>query len=132
MTTLIPTITPKQLHAAQLRGNRPALLDVRTAAEYRAGHIPGAQRLPVGDLRPDEVTSWFKHAATPRHQEPLYITCRNGTRARQAAECLQLAGITRWCGMTRAGCISIQFREGVKLHVDNLNPRHRRSTRGVT
>jgi hypothetical protein len=41
MATLISTITPEQLHAAQLRGDRPALLDVRTAAEYRAGHIPG-------------------------------------------------------------------------------------------
>jgi len=37
MATLISTITPEQLHAAQLRRDRPALLDVRTAAEYRAG-----------------------------------------------------------------------------------------------
>lgn len=42
MTTAISTITPEQLHAAQLCGHRPALLDVRTAAEYRAGHIPAA------------------------------------------------------------------------------------------
>ncbi len=46
MATQIPTITPEELHAAQLRGDQPALLDVRTAAEYRAGHIPGAQLLP--------------------------------------------------------------------------------------
>jgi rhodanese-related sulfurtransferase len=93
MATPISIITPEQLHAAQLRGDRPALLDVRTAAEYRAGHIPGAQLLPVGELRPDEVTRRFKHTA-PGHQEPLYITCRSGARAQQAAECLQLAGFT--------------------------------------
>ena len=123
MATPISTITPEQLHAAQLRGDRPALLDVRTAAEYLAGHIPGAQLLPVGELRSDEVTRRFIHAA-PEHQETLYITCRSGARAQQAAERLQLAGftnlalveggtqgweqaglivagVTRWCGMAQ-------------------------------
>ena len=93
MATPISTITPEQLHAAQLRGDRPVLLDVRTAAEYHAGHIPGSQLFPIGELRPDEVTRRFKHAAHG-HQEPLYITCRSGARARQAAERLQLAGFT--------------------------------------
>jgi rhodanese-related sulfurtransferase len=93
MATQISTITPEQLHAVQLRGDQPALLDVRTAAEYRAGHIPGAQLLPVGELRPDEITRRFKHAAAG-HAKPLYITCRSGARARQAAELLQLAGFT--------------------------------------
>jgi rhodanese-related sulfurtransferase len=93
MATPISTITPEQLRAAQLRGERPALLDVRTAAEYRAGHIPDAQLIPVGELRPEEVTRRFRHAA-PGHQEPLYITCKSGARARQAAERLQLAGYT--------------------------------------
>jgi rhodanese-related sulfurtransferase len=93
MTTQTPTITPEQLHAAQQRGDMPALLDVRTAAEYRAGHIPGSQLLPVGELRPEEVTRRFKHTA-PGHQEILYITCQSGARARQAAERLQLAGFT--------------------------------------
>jgi hypothetical protein len=69
MATAISTITPEQLHAAQLRGDQPALLDVHTAAEYRASHIPGAQLLPDGELRPDEVTRRFKQAA-PGHQEP--------------------------------------------------------------
>lgn len=79
MATQISTITPKQLHSAQLRGDQPALLDVRTAAEYRAGHIPDAQLLPVGGLSPDKVPRRFEHAS-PGHQEPLYITCRSGAR----------------------------------------------------
>jgi rhodanese-related sulfurtransferase len=93
MATPISTITPEQLHAAQLRGDRPVILDVRTAAEYRAGHIPGAQLYPVEELRPNEVTRHFKHA-DPGRQEPLYITCWSGARARQAAERLELAGFT--------------------------------------
>jgi rhodanese-related sulfurtransferase len=93
MATPISTITPEQLHAAQLRGERPALLDVRTAAEYRAGHIPGAQLIPVGELEPEAITRRFRHAA-PGHHTPLFITCQSGARARQAAEYLQLAGFT--------------------------------------
>jgi len=91
METQISTITPGQLHALQLRGERPALLDVRTAAEYRTGHIPGAQLLPVDELGPEAVARRFDQAA-PGHQEPLYLTCWSGIRARQAAERLQLAG----------------------------------------
>jgi rhodanese-related sulfurtransferase len=93
METLIPTIKPEWLHALQMRGYGPAILDVRTAAEYRAGHIPGAQLVPVEELRPDEVTRRFKHI-TPGSREPIYITCWSGARARQAAERLQLAGFT--------------------------------------
>jgi len=93
MATPIWTIKPDQLHAAQLSGDRPVLRDVRTAAEYRAGHMPGAELLPVGELRPDEVTRRFKHAA-PGHQEPIYISCQSRARARQTAERLQLAGFT--------------------------------------
>jgi len=46
MSTQIATITPKRLHDAQRRGCYSPLLDVRTAAEYPAGHIPGAQLSP--------------------------------------------------------------------------------------
>ena len=93
MATQISTITAEQLHDVQFCGDQPALLDVRTEAEFRAGHLPGAQLLPVGELRPDEVTMRFTHVV-PGYQEPLYITCRSGARARQAAERLQLAGFT--------------------------------------
>lgn len=32
------------------RGGTPQLVDVLPAESYRAGHIPGALSLPVGDL----------------------------------------------------------------------------------
>ena len=51
MSTTVPIVTPEQLHAEQLAGKSPALVDIRTAAEYRAGHIPGAELIP-GDLSP--------------------------------------------------------------------------------
>ena len=50
MPSNISIVTPEQLHAEQLAGKSPALVDVRTAAEYRAGHIPGAQLIPLDEL----------------------------------------------------------------------------------
>jgi rhodanese-related sulfurtransferase len=91
MSTQISTITPAQLHAAQRRGQYTGLLDVRTAAEYRAGHIPGAQLIPVEQLAPEAVAESFKRPALG-HEETLYITCHAGPRAQQAAERLKQAG----------------------------------------
>jgi len=53
MSTQIATITPKRLHDAQRRGCYSPLLDMRTAAEYPAGHIPGAQLNPSEEMAPD-------------------------------------------------------------------------------
>ena len=91
MATQIATITPEQLHAARLGGQDPALIDVRTPAEYRAGHIPDARLIPVVELAPEAVAQRFQRPRLGR-EETLYITCQAGPRARQAAERLQLAG----------------------------------------
>jgi rhodanese-related sulfurtransferase len=93
MSTHTSRITPEQLHAAQRRGQHLALLDVRTAAEYRAGHIPQAQLIPVQALTPNAVASRFERS-TPGREETLYITCQSGVRAEQAAERLKQAGLT--------------------------------------
>jgi rhodanese-related sulfurtransferase len=92
MSTQISIITPEQLHAAQQRGERPALLDVRTAAEYRAGHIPDAQLIPIEELAPGAVVKRFNRP-TPGHEETLYLTCQSGARAEQAAARLKQAGL---------------------------------------
>ena len=91
MQTELTTITPGQLHYEQLYGHRPAVLDVRTHAEYRAGHIPGAKLLPIQEFDPEAVT---EHLGRPHagHQETLYLTCQAGPRAQAAAERLQQAG----------------------------------------
>ena len=48
------TITPAELGA---RKDSPLLLDVRSPAEFAAGHIPGAWNVPVEDVaaRRDEI-----------------------------------------------------------------------------
>ena len=86
-------VTIRQLHAAQLRGESPALLDVRSAAEYRAGHIPGAQLIPIEELVPEAVPRKFNRPCVGSN-ETLYITCQAGPRAQRAAERLRQAGYT--------------------------------------
>jgi len=100
MPTPISTITPRQLHAAQRGGQSPALLDVRSVAEYRAAHIPGAQLIPIEDLAAGAVMKRFRRPALGR-EEPLYITCHTGPRAQRAAQQLQ-----------RAGCVNLALVEG--------------------
>jgi rhodanese-related sulfurtransferase len=91
MSTNISTITPEQLYYKQLYGHRPALLDVRTHAEYRAGHIPEAKHLPLQTLEPHAVPGHFNKPALGG-EETLYLTCQAGPRAQAAAERLQQAG----------------------------------------
>lgn len=60
------------------------LLDVRTAAEYREGHIPGSQNVPLQQL--EEFASM--------EDTPVYVYCRSGARSRQAAAILRSMGYT--------------------------------------
>ena len=93
MSSTIPMVTPEQLHAEQLAGKTPALVDVRTAAEYRAGHIPGAQLITGEELSPATIENRLGRPA-PGRDETLYITCHAGPRAARAAERLRQSGLT--------------------------------------
>ena len=76
------TIPVQDLRAAQERGEY--VLDVRTDAEYREGHVPGATLLPLADLgaRMNEVPK----------DRPVYVICRSGNRSAQASAQLVKAG----------------------------------------
>jgi rhodanese-related sulfurtransferase len=67
------------------------LIDVRTPAEYRAGHVPGAKSLPLDRLTPEAFEIQLPQAELGR-ERPLYLTCHSGQRAEQAATRLQAAG----------------------------------------
>lgn len=62
------------------------LVDVRTSAEYRQGHLVGAVNIPVDQLarRMDEV-------ATDR---PVVLYCRSGARSSRASRFLHSSGIS--------------------------------------
>jgi hydroxyacylglutathione hydrolase len=71
---------------AALRGKGVAVLDVRTVAEWSAGHLPGAVNIPLGEL-PSRVVE------LPRGR-PLVVHCQAGGRAAIAASVLRARGVT--------------------------------------
>src|SRR5438270_13492788 len=56
---------------------KPFLLDVREPWEYAAGHVPGAQLIPLGELE-------ARVAEVPRDQ-PILSICQVGQRSLAAA-----------------------------------------------
>lgn len=77
------------------------LLDVREQDEWDAGHIDGAQHIPLGELG-------ARLAEVPTEQVVVAV-CRSGSRSDRAAKGLRLSGVraenldggvTAW---TRAG-----------------------------
>jgi hydroxyacylglutathione hydrolase len=71
---------------ASLRSKAVAVLDVRTVAEWSAGHLPGAVNIPLGEL-PSRV------GELPRGR-PLVVHCQAGGRAAIAASVLRARGVT--------------------------------------
>ncbi len=64
------------------------LVDVRTADEYRQGHIPGSINIPLSDI------SRIK-SRVPGKDTPLFVHCLSGGRSSQAAAQLKQMGYTR-------------------------------------
>ena len=63
------------------------LLDVRTAEEYRKGHIPGSKNIPLQSI--ETVLSAVRDKNTP-----VFVHCLSGSRSRQAASILGSMGYT--------------------------------------
>lgn len=64
------------------------LLDVRSAGEFRAGHVPGAVNIPVQELprRLKEVGA---------KTQPVVVYCQSGMRSAQAKRLLESNGFTQ-------------------------------------
>jgi rhodanese-related sulfurtransferase len=71
--------------ARQLVASGARLVDVRTPAEFAAGHIPGALNIPVQELEQRMGELEPKHA-------PIVLYCRSGNRSSSAARALKAAG----------------------------------------
>jgi rhodanese-related sulfurtransferase len=95
------SISPIQLHERQLRGEAISLLDVRTPAEHNEVHVPGVQLVPLDRLDPGQLASANGFAK----DRSIYILCRSGNRARQAAEKLEKNGFAE-CHVVEGGTIA--------------------------
>ena len=82
------TITPRQLNVRLQQGEKLHLLDVRTPAEHAEIHVPGVNLVPLDRLDPTTLASVNGFAK----DQALYLFCRSGGRARQAAEKLEKGG----------------------------------------
>ena len=91
MNTSTATVPAQHLHALRAQGENVELIDVRTPAEYRAGHASGAKLVPLDELSPETLS---KHGARPEggRDSTVYLLCKTGSRARQGAERLAKAG----------------------------------------
>ena len=67
-------------------GGECQVIDVREFSEFNSERIADAQLMPLSNFE--------KHAAEIDHGKPVYLMCRSGNRAKQAAERLIRKGFT--------------------------------------
>jgi rhodanese-related sulfurtransferase len=82
-----PFPASKQVSNAELRGlvaKGVRLVDVRTAAEFSAGHIAGSENVPI-DALPAQSVSWDK-------TKPIAVYCATGARSANAYQYLVAQG----------------------------------------
>lgn len=81
----------RQTNAAGLKADLdakkvPVLVDVRTSAEFAAGHVPGALNLPIDTLQ-DHVADLSSYKAGA-----VYVICQSGGRSARGASILASQG----------------------------------------
>jgi rhodanese-related sulfurtransferase len=72
---------------AQLQSSGALVVDVRTASEFAAGHIPGATNVPLDQLQ-NTASSWNKDQA-------IAVYCATGARSANAAAYLAGQGFRK-------------------------------------
>src|SRR3989338_9017655 len=78
-----------QLKARQAKGQPTLLVDVRSAEERLAGHVPGAINLPH-----DQIAARAAELGRHKTDGSLVLYCRSGRRTALAAAALEAQGFT--------------------------------------
>ena len=94
------TITPHQLNDRLQNGEKLHLLDVRTPSEHAEVHVPGVELVPLDRLDADGLA--VKGFA---RNEPVFLFCRTGSRAKQAAQQLEKSGFSQ-CHVVEGGTVA--------------------------
>ncbi len=80
----INQVEPAQVQEMMSHSPRPFLLDVRTAGEYKLGHVIGAELIPLEELS-------TKKSRIPKERDVICI-CASGSRSGSAARQLSSLG----------------------------------------
>ena len=81
-------IKPVDAKASIDAGLNPIIVDVREPYEFKAGHIPGAINLPLGNL------AKLAETQLPDKNALIYLYCRSGARSQSGAMQLVRQGYT--------------------------------------
>lgn len=84
----VPELAPEALAAALDRTPPPQVLDVRTSAEWAAGHVAGAVSVPIGGLKRRLGSLGLDPA------RPVVAICLSAHRSIPAVRLLRAAGFT--------------------------------------
>ncbi len=86
-------ITPTILARKRVEGEDREVIDVRTPVEFREVHVDGARNVPLDTLTPDTC----RHLESGKPGSTLYLICKTGARAKQAAARLEGVGVEDVC-----------------------------------
>jgi phage shock protein E len=67
------------------------IIDVRTAGEFREGHIPGSRNIPLDNIQ-------SRLGEIKKLQKPVITVCRSGARSSMARSVLASGGVTVYNG----------------------------------
>lgn len=81
------TISPQELQQKHEAGENVKLIDVRTPVEFRESHVEFAKNQPLDKLDPTGLMQSLNCG-----DEPVYVMCRSGNRAKQAIDKFHQAG----------------------------------------
>ena len=102
----VPELTVRDLHDMIESGNRPFILDVRSADEYAIANLDGAL-IPLNEL-PDRLSELEAH----RDDAPLVVHCRSGARSAQAVALLRERGFEH----------AVNLKGGILAWSDEVDP----------
>jgi rhodanese-related sulfurtransferase len=88
-----------------------AIIDVREASEFKAGHIPHARNLPAGEL-----TGRVKELEKLK-TKPLLLVCQSGVRSTQACNALHKDGYAQ--AVALAGGMAAWQQAGMPVEKDS-------------
>ena len=83
---MIKKATVNEINEMLNTGGECQVIDVREFSEFDSERVAEAQFMPLSNFE--------KHAEEIDHSKPVYLMCRSGNRAKQAAERLAKKGFT--------------------------------------